>query len=40
MTARVPLTFNTSGEPEDLAIYADTMFVVYGDKKIYGMSFD
>ncbi len=40
MTARVPLTFNTSGEPEDLAIYAGTMFVVYGDKKIYGMSFD
>ena len=40
MTARVPLTYNTTGEPEDLAIYADTMFVVYGDKKIYGMSFD
>ena len=40
MTARVPLTYNTTGEPEDLAIYADTMFVVYGDKKIYGMSFN
>jgi hypothetical protein len=39
VTARIPLTYD-NGEPEDVAIYADTMFVIYGNKKLYGMEFD
>lgn len=39
ITARIPLSFDSS-EEEDIAIYANTMFVVYTSKKIYGLSFD